>query len=411
MSRLPCLFVLLAITARLPAAETWTRFRGHNGAGISKVTGIPHQWTVEDYRWNRKLPGSGHSSPVIWGKTIFITCGNEKTGERFLLAVDADSGTTLWQKEFARQVHPKHTLNSFASTTPTVDEQAVYINWGTPEQVTILAIGHDGSTRWKVDLGAFRSGHGYGVSLMLHGDLLIVPNEHEGDSFLVALDKKDGSIRWKVDRDSRATYSTPCLLNNAGREELIFTNYHHGVTSLDPGTGRLLWQADIFDKSHIESSIASPVIAGNLVLATSGWLGHGNELIAVKPPRPGEQGIARPVFRIARGAPLCTTPLVYEDLLILWSDSGIVTAASASTGEVHWQKRIGGTFYASPICIDGAIYNIDSQGRVIVLAAATRFKELGRCSLGDVCHSTPAVAHGRLYLRTSSGLSALDRKP
>lgn len=411
MPRLFCLFPLLALASGLPAAETWTRFRGENGAGISSIEGIPHQWTVEDYRWTRKIPGIGHSSPVIWKKQLFVTSGNEATGERFVLAVDADSGSTIWQRKFSGEVHGKHKLNSFASTTPTVDEDGVYIGWGTPKQVTILALGRDGSTRWKTELGAFQSGHGFGVSLMLYKDLVIIPNEHEGESALFALDKKDGSVRWKIDRDSRATYSTPCLFTNGGRTELIFTNYHQGVTALDPQNGRLLWKADVFDKSHIESSIASPVIAGSLVLATSGWLGHGNELIAVRPPRPGEGETAKQVYRIARGASLCTTPLVYRNLLIIWSDSGIATAANATTGEVHWQKRIGGTFYASPICIGDAIYNIDALGTVTVLRASTEFEILGRCSLGDACHSTPAVAHDRLYLRTFGGLSALDKKP
>ena len=411
MPRLLCLFPLLALTAGLPAEETWTRFRGENGAGISTTKGIPHQWTIEDYRWKRELPGIGHSSPVAWEKRLFVTSGEENTGERLVLAIDADSGSTLWQRNFSDEAHGKHKLNSFASTTPTVDEDSIYIGWGTPKQVMIMALEHDGSTRWQTDLGAFKSGHGYGVSLMLYRDLVIVPNEHEGESALFALDKKDGSVRWKIERDSRATYSTPCLLKNGGRTELIFTNYNQGVTALDPASGRLLWKADVFDRSHIESSIASPVIAGKLILATSGWLGHGNELIAVRPPLPGEGNTAQQVYRISRGAPLCTTPLVYEELLFLWSDTGIATAADARTGKVHWQKRIGGTFYASPICIDDAIYNIDVGGNVTVLRASEEFEVLGRCSLEDGCHSTPAVAHGRLYLRTFHGLSALDSKP
>ncbi|MEE2685566.1 MAG: PQQ-binding-like beta-propeller repeat protein [Planctomycetota bacterium] len=411
MLRLLFLFPLPILAAGLPAAETWPRFRGENGAGVSSTQGIPYQWTVKDYRWSRQLPGVGHSSPVAWEKQLYVTSGDETTGNRLILAVDADKGTTLWQRSFRDEAHGKHKLNSFASTTPAVDKDGIYLGWGTPTGVTIMALGHDGESRWKADLGAFKSGHGFGVSLVLHGDLVIIPNEHEGASALFALDKKDGAIRWKIDRDSRVTYSTPCLLDNGGRTELIFTNYNHGITAHDPGTGKLLWQADVFDRSHIESSIASPVIAGQLVLATSGWLGHGNEVIAVRPPRPGEGNRATQVYRIARGAPLCTTPLVTKGLLVLWSDNGIATAADAQSGKVHWQKRIGGTFYCSPICIGDAIYNIDTAGNVTALRAATEFKVLGRCALGDACHSTPAVAHDRLYLRTFHRLSALDRKP
>ena len=256
MSRLLCFFPLLALTAGLPAAETWTRFRGENGAGVSTTEGIPKQWTIEDYRWKRELPGVGHSSPVVWENRLFVTSGKETSGERLVLAIDADKGTTIWQRSFSDQAHGKHKLNSFASTTPTVDKDGIYIGWGTPADVTIMALGHDGSTRWKTHLGAFKSGHGFGVSLMLHEQMVIVPHEHEGESALYALDKTDGSVRWKIARDSRVTYSTPCLLDNGGRTELIFTNYNHGITALDPGTGALLWKADVFDRSTVSRSHA-----------------------------------------------------------------------------------------------------------------------------------------------------------
>ena len=249
------------------------------------------------------------------------------------------------------------------------------------------------------------------AAVALYKDLLIIPNEHEGQSRLLALSTADGSIRWQVERESRVSYATPCIHKNGSRDELIFVNWHYGITAVDPASGARLWQADVFDKSHIESSIASPIIAGGLVLGVSGWLGHGNEVIAVQPPPVGSDEAPRQVYRISRGAPLCTTPLVQDDLLFLWSDNGVVTAADSQTGTIHWQKRIGGTFYSSPICLDGAIYNIDVNGKVTVLKAAAEYQQLGSCSLGDPCHSTPAIGHGRLYLRTFTTLSALDPQP
>ena len=398
-------------TTSLDAAETWTRFRGQNGAGRSELKGIPHSWQAEDYRWSRKLPGVGHSSPVSWGARVLITSGDEASGQRHLLAIDADKGSTLWQCSFEDLSHRKHQLNSFASGTPTVDSNGIYLGWGTPDNVTIVAVKHDGTVRWKKQLGPFKSGHGFGVSLTLYKDLLIIPNEHEGQSRLLALSTADGSIRWQVERESRVSYATPCIHKNGSRDELIFVNWHYGITAVDPASGAQLWQADVFDKSHIESSIASPIIAGGLVLGVSGWLGHGNEVIAVQPPPVGSDEAPRQVYRISRGAPLCTTPLVQDDLLFLWSDNGVVTAADSQTGKIHWQKRIGGTFYSSPICLDGAIYNIDVNGKVTVLKAAAEYQQLGSCSLGDPCHSTPAIGHGRLYLRTFTTLSALDPQP
>ena len=129
-------------------------------------------------------------------------------------------------------------------------------------------------------------------------------------------------------------------------------------------------------------------------------------MIAVRPkfdrPRTAEQ-----VYCIDRGVPLTTTPLVVGDLLFLWADEGIVTCADVHSGEVHWRKRVGGTYYASPICVGRHIYNISSAGKVMVLAAEPRYKLVSRHELGDSCHSTPAVANGVMYLRTFSKLYSL----
>src|SRR5262249_45314758 len=160
------------------------------------------------------------------------------------------------------------------------------------------------------DLGPFRAGHGFGASPVVHEGVLAVPNDQDGTSTLVGLDRETGKVLWKLPRKSKATYSTPCVYRPEGRPaELIFTNYEHGVTSIDPKTGKVFWELDVFDKRPLETAIASPVLAGDLVLAPCGWLGVRQELVAVRPPADG-RGKPQKVYVIDRGVPLCTTPLV-----------------------------------------------------------------------------------------------------
>ena len=399
--------VLLGGFAKDLAAQEWSRFRGRNGAGVSSGVGFPGQWTDADYRWKQRLPGKGHSSPVLWGRRLFVTSGDEKTGRRFVICLDAVTGTQRWQRDFPADSHRKHQLNSYASSTPVVDRERLYVSWGTPSEVTVVALDHQGKTVWQRSLGAYQGGHGYGVSPIRVGGLLVLADDQAGNSRLMALNCMTGQTVWLVERESKSAYATPCLLPSAGGSEaLIFTNWEQGIVAVDSGTGKTQWAADVFDKSHVESSIGSPVMVGDLVLGTCGWLGHGNEVVAVRPPdRPGTPPTL--VYRITRGAPLCTTPLAYEGLLFLWSDNGIVTCADAQSGKVHWTKRIGNTFYASPVCVDKRIYNVDVDGTVVVLAASRQYQLLGRNDLGEASHSTPAVAGGGVYFRTLSQIFCL----
>jgi outer membrane protein assembly factor BamB len=166
----------------------------------------------------------------------------------------------------------------------------------------------------------------------------------------------------------------------------------------------------VFDKRHIETPIGSPVVAGDLVLGTCGWLGVRQEVVAVRPGSADEKTKAAEVYRLDRSAPLCTTPLVQGDLLFLWSDGGMVTCADVQTGKVHWRERVPGSYYSSPVCVGERLYGVSRDGEVVVLAASKRFEVLARNPLGEGSHSTPAVADGRLYVRTFSHLISIGGK-
>lgn len=396
----------MIIPGSAPGQE-WTRFRGPNGAGVALNVSLPREWTDRDYNWRVKLPGHGHSSPVLWGDRLFLLSGNDASGARIVSCIDAAAGGDVWTREFPAGKHGKHELNSFASPTPAVDARHVYVAWGTPEQIVVLALTHGGEEVWRADLGPYRSGHGFGVSPIVYGDLVVLPVEHQGESFRVALDRGTGDVQWRVATESTLHYATPCIYSpSGGREELIFVNWEQGISGVDPASGAINWAADVFDKGHYESSISSPVIAGDLVIGVCGYLGHGYEAAAVDPAREGD----KVVWRLPKGAPLCVTPLVVGDLVFFWSDQGIVTCVDAAGGDTHWVQRVGGSYYSSPVCAGGAIYNISTDGEAVVLAASRDYLQLARNRLDEASHATPAIAGGTMYVRTFTQLLSIGRR-
>jgi outer membrane protein assembly factor BamB len=245
----------------------------------------------------------------------------------------------------------------------------------------------------------------------VHGDLLIVPNDQEGPSALFALDCTKGDVRWKVPRKSKSAYSTPCVFQRPGEAaELIVTSYELGVTSIDPAAGTVNWELDVFAKGHVETPIGSPITATDLILAPCGWLSVHHEVVAVRPPAAPGKGPAKKVYDLHHSAPLCTTPLVKDDLVFLWSEKGVVTCAEVQTGKKIWQERVNGSYYSSPVCAGDRLFNVSREGEVIVFNAARQYKLLAQNRLPEGSHATPALAHGRMYLRTFSTLVSVGGK-
>ena len=408
MFRSTTLCLVLNFTAATATAQEWTRFRGPNGSGLSPATMLPVQWTEKDYHWKVKLPGRGHSSPVLWGQRVFVTCGEDKTGRRLVVCLRAGDGKQLWLREFPALSHRQHEDSSYASATPALDKDRVYVTFANPKEYLVAAFTHDGKEQWRQDLGPFRASHGFGASPIVHEDLLIVPDDQDGPSSLVALEGATGKIRWKVERRSKYGYATPCVYQPRGRPaELIVVSYDQGIMGIDPATGRTRWERDVFSKAHVESAIASPIVAGDLVVGTSGYLGVKYEVVALKPYANKK---SEPLYRLERGVPLVPTPLIKDDLLFLWNDRGIVTCADVHTGKVFWQERVPGSFYGSPVCAGKHLYCMSRQGEVVVLAASKTFELVARNGLGEGSHSTPALAGGAMYLRTFGYLCCVKKR-
>jgi outer membrane protein assembly factor BamB len=393
-------------------AQEWTRFRGPNGTGISAAKGIPVSWTEGDYRWRVPIAGQGHSQPVIWGNRIFLTTAIDGGRERALICLQKDDGKELWTKTYALPTHrPANRNASFANGSPVVDAERVIACFVSRDHFWVRCFDHAGNERWSQDLGTFTSQHGHGASPMIYENTVIVTNDQDADSFVVALDLKTGKPVWKTPRRPApefTAYGTPCFhVKPDGTPELILTSQSHGVSSLDPRTGAPNWEAPVYDKRVV----ASPIIAGDLVIGSCGQGGGaGNYLSAVKLGGKGDVRKTHVAYTLRKGTPYVPTPLHLDGRLYLISDAGIASAVEAATGREIWFERLGAEFFGSPVLIDGRIYAPTTRGEMIVLATGDTFQQLGRNPLGEGTHSSPCVDGGRIYVKTFSHLVCIGSK-
>lgn len=401
----------------MPAvAQEWTRFRGPNGTGESETTTVPASWTEKDLNWKIELPGIGHSSPVLWGEKLFILSADPAAATRYVLCIDAKTGRQIWKRDYPGVPHHLHANSSFASVTPAVDADRIYVAWSDPDFTRLMALSHEGQELWTKNLGPWMSQHGFGSSPMLYKDLVVLNCSQEdskrpGDakptaSFIVAVENSTGNTRWQIDRKmDSASYSVPTLRKNeAGQDELLCNSQGEGLFALDPLTGKENWAAKVLSMR----SISCPLYVAGLVFGTTGSGGGGHYLVTVKPGKEPQEE-----YRVKQNAPYVSTPVCRGNLMFLFDDrQGHVTCIDAATGKVVWFKpRVGATFYGSPVRAGDKLFGVDTEGTVVCLAADKEFKELGRTELKEQCRSTPAIANGRLYVRTISHLISVGGVP
>jgi outer membrane protein assembly factor BamB len=409
--------IALAGFALEAPAQEWTRFRGPNGTGISHAKTIPTNLAAGDINWKVELPGVGHSSPVLWGDRIFLTSTGDNAGGLNVLCLNAADGKQLWRHDFPLTPFTKHKFNSFASATPAVSDSAVYVVWNEPEHYFLTALDHNGAVLWQRDFGPYVSQHACGTSPIVVGDKVVlggeqdsqkfVPgSERDGKSFIVAVDAKTGATIWQTPRSSVVVaYSTPCVRESKdGKRSVIFNSQAHGIYAVDPDTGKVLWE---YEKAFDKRSVSSPFIAGDIIFGSCGSGGGGNRTVAIKAGDATPSGQPELAYEVKKAAPYVPTGVTVGDLVWLWSDGGIITCLHAPTGEIRYQERVGGNFFGSPVWVDGRLFCLSTSGELDVVEASDKFKVLHRFPLEELCHSTPAVAGGRLYIRTEEHLFSL----
>ena len=395
------------------AAQEWTRFRGPNGTGESECKTIPAQWTEKDIVWKAEIPGMGHSSPVLWGDKVFLLSAKREDATRYCVCYNAKDGKQLWQVDHPSKTHKLHQFSSFGSSTPAVDAQRVYFAWSTPEETTLLALDHDGKQIWRKNLGRWVSQHGFGTSPIVYKDMVILNNaqddeapesgERPGQSFMMAFDSKTGQERWRTPLKAKfCSYSVPMIRElPGGKAEVVCTNTNNGIYGIDVETGEMTWSVP--DCLPMRT-VSSPVLAGGLIFGSCGSGKYAENVVAAV--RPGEK--AALAYELKNSdkikAPYVTSLVKRDDLLFLIYDQGFAACVDAPTGKIHWFNRTGSKFMGSPIRVDDKIYCTDEDGVVWVFAAEKEYKVLGQNPLGEPSRSTPAVAGGKMFLRTFSHL-------
>lgn len=403
----PLIFSAAALSLVLTSsAQEWSRFLGTGGSASGSAPGIPAEFRDADFAWKTDLPGGGVSSPVVWGDRVFITAELEESGQRAVLCYDLNSGRELWRLADTFQPHGKHRYNSFASSTPVVDGDRVYLAWTSAGTMKAMALSHGGKKLWETEVSPYTEEHGSGASPVIAGNKLIVSSDCQGgQGGLFALHLHDGSVAWKNPRSSERTpFSTPLTFEETpGQWRIVTSSNPAALTCCDAATGTVLWE--VSNPVPGLRAVGSPAMAGGVIFAATGQGGTAKASVAVKL----ENGKPVRVWEGGKSQPYVPSPLPLRDHFIFLNDGGILSSVRAGDGTVAWSERIfQDQAYSTPVATGDRIFCISRNGTVAALEAnPSACKVLGRTSLNEPCDSTPAVAGGKLIIRTARRLLCL----
>ena len=438
MNRLGPIAVSLVLSSGALAADDWPNWRGPLASGVSTETGLPDRWSATDnIAWRAPLAGVGVSSPIVAGDHVYVTSqvgagirqpGNHPrlaqgasaagSGERALTSAAGDGKTWFVVQAFARTdgkllwehrmeaagelpgVHDKHNM---ASSSPVSDGRMVYAWFATGQ---IVALDRAGKVVWSRHLGReispFDINWGHSSSPALHGDLLLLLCDHQPASYLLAVDKETGKQVWKADRGrGRTSYSTPLVVNAGGRSEVI-VNSSERVDAYDARDGTLLW--------HVGGTNQFPIPVASyedgMLYMSRGY--RSGPYMAVRPGGRGDVSATHVAWQVPTGAPYVSSLVQYRGRVYMANDVGVLTAIDAKTGQRVWQERTAGVFSASPVAADGKVYFVSETGETIVLST-TGPAIIARNDIGERALASPAIAGGRLFIRTDGHIFAIGK--
>lgn len=397
---------LLAHSGSGRADSNWPGWRGPLQTGHSLETGFPHQWDDSSVRWKTDLPGDGQSSPVIWGRRIFLTTALENGRERMVLCIDRESGRILWQKSLWKgDPEPTHRMNGWASSTCATDGERVFAFFG--KGGGLFCLSHEGELLWNRPLGDFPGPWGTAACPVIVDGLVIQNCDSEGDAFLLAVDARTGKDVWKTPRESLRGWSTPVLIETDQRRELVLQG-ETGVRSYDPKTGRELWHT-----SGSRGRGTPTVTPGNGLLYVVP--GRPGETLAIRPGGTGDVTASHLEWSIQRkGRDLPSPILIGEFLLIMSHRGGILSCYDARTGATHWQERIGRNYSASPVSFDGLAAFISDDGEALIVRPGVQPDIVSRNTLtsGDeeIFRSSITPSAGELFIRSTRCLYCVAGK-
>jgi len=420
-SRALAMFFLLAVSTALiaaePKSENWPGWRGPRGDGSSLETGLPTKWdgkSGENIAWAAAIPGSGHSSPVVWDDRIFLQTCLEENRQRVLLCLDRTDGKLLWQQTVAQApLEKKHALNSFASGTPTTDGELVFVSFllpqfestkeRTPGEMVVAAYDLAGKQKWLVNPGQFASTHGFCSSPVLFEDKVIVNGDHDGEAYIVALDRLTGKTLWKINRENKTrSYVTPIIRQIDGRTQMILSG-SKSVASYDPHDGTRHWIMD----GPTEQFVASMVYDGQLLYLTAGFPEH--HILALKPDGRGKIADEAIVWRTKKGCSYVPSPVLCNEYFLVAADNGTASCYEARSGKLCWMERLGKHYSASLVAADGLVYFLADDGAVKVIRPGEKLDVVAENQLGEYCYASPAISQGQIFLRGEKHLFCIGK--
>jgi outer membrane protein assembly factor BamB len=427
-------------SAALSAADAnWPQWRGPEGAGVSAERNLPEEWSeTKNVKWKTPIPGKGHSSPIVWGKRVFLTTavegpvvpgakaavhkiegqdwkhpdsvGADRKHTFKVIALDRDTGKVVWEQTAweGTPYDDRHRKSSYAASTPATDGKTVFAFFGA-EGLYAYDV-NSGKLAWKADLGKLGTvGMGTGTSPVLYDKVVIIQaDEEEGkNSFIVALDKKTGKEVWRTPRKVQVSWATPILVNTGKRTELV-TSGTESVVGYDPLTGRELWRSKGVESNAIPSPVATT--AHDMVIVSAGF--PAKIAYAIRLGATGELKETDIAWKYAKGTAYVPSPILYGDYLYLITDKGVMTCLDAKTGEVKYEGGrvpVPATFTASPVAFDGKILLTSEDGDTFFVKAGPKHEVLRTNSLGEPVYASPALASGNIFIRGEKHLYAIGK--
>ena len=389
------------------APADWPWWRGPTLDNKSRDRTAPTRWSATEHVvWKTPVPGRGHSSPVLWGDRIFLTTADEAAQTQRVLAFDRRTGKPLWDTvAHSGGFEMKHEKNSHASSTPACDGRHVYSAFVNSDAVHVTAVDLDGKVVWQRAAGPYESQHGLGSSPVLHKQTVIVLADSMKGSFLAALDRATGKVVWRIDRPvtgRNGNYATPLVATLAGKPQLIVQGTRV-TTSYDPDTGNELW------KCHGPAEVCgcTPACDDRHVFATGGF--PEKEILTVRADGSGDVTRTHVAWRSRKGVSYVPSPLYHDGRLYVVNDNGTATCFDAAAGKELWSERLAGAFTSSPVLVGDHLYVTNEQGRTFILKAGPKFEQVAVNDLEEGVLATPAVAGGRIYLRTAGTLYCIGK--
>jgi len=409
--------VLLA-NDNFPATEevrNWTHFRGSKLNGISEESSIPVSWNDStNIDWKSEIKGRGWSSPVIYGDQIWCTTASTDGEEMFAVCTDFNTGENLFTLKIFEpdSIFRKHSINSYATPTPCIEEGFVYVHFG--RYGTACLDTKNGQIVWTRDDLECRHAQGPGSSPIIHNNMLILHLEGVDVQYLVALDKRTGKTIWRTERPSepyeplkpieKKAYITPIVIHVNGTD-LLISNGAAICIAYNVETGDEVWRI----VAGSESTIASPVISEGLLYFYTGHVRSPDgdkysELLAVDPTGEGDVSLSHVRWRIKTPPLQLSTPIVKNGLLYTIDSKGILLCLNAKTGETIWSEKLKGKYNSSLLWAAGNIYFSSIRGETFVIREGRDLDVIAENSLDGEIWATPAFIDGCILLRTSEAL-------